>query len=47
MTQVGVVDAENTIAHVDTCWNHYYMDILLRTVSEMTLAKNCCGDNTG
>ena len=30
---------KHTITHVDTCWNHYYMDILLRTVSEMTLAK--------
>ena len=39
MTQVGVVDAGNTITHVDTRWNHYYMDTLLRTVSEMTLAK--------
>ena len=39
MTQVGVADAGNTITHVDTRWNHYYMDTLLRTVSEMTLAK--------
>ena len=30
---------ERTITHVDTRWNHYYMDTLLRTVSEMTLAK--------
>ena len=30
---------KHTITHVDTHWNHYYMDTLLRTVSEMTLAK--------
>ena len=50
MTQVGVVDAGNTITHVDTCWNYYYMDTLAKktsphlalakkTVAEMTLAK--------
>ena len=30
---------KHTITHVDIRWNQYYMDILLRTVSEMTLAK--------
>ena len=30
---------KHTITHVDTRGNHYYMDTLLRTVSEMTLAK--------
>ena len=50
MTQVGVVDAGNTITHVDTHWNHYYMDTLTKktsprlalakkTVAEITLAK--------
>ena len=50
MTQVGVADAGNTITHVDTCWNRYYMDTLAKktsprlalakkTVAEITLAK--------
>ena len=40
VSQVGVVGCrKHTITHVDTRWNHYYMDTLLRTVSEMTLAK--------
>ena len=30
---------KHTVTHVDTRWTHYYMDTLLRTVSEMTLAK--------
>ena len=40
MTQVGVVDAGNTITHVDTCWNHYYMDTLaMKTSPHLVLAK--------
>ena len=37
MTQVGVVDAGNTITHVDTHWNHYYMD--KKTSPRLALAK--------
>ena len=57
MTQVGVVDAGNTITHVDTRWNYYYMDTLAKktsprlalakkTVAEMTLAKKTVVETT-
>ena len=40
MTQVGVAGAGNTITHVDTRWNHYYMDTLAKKTSPcLALAK--------
>ena len=31
---------KHTITHVDTCWNHYYMDTLVEKISpRLALAK--------